>query len=79
MFIVVPTKRTDDVRRQIESMFDEDCYDLTPDSWLISFEGTTRALADRLGIREGSNGSGLVASIEGRSGRGPSELGSGSK
>lgn len=49
-------------------------YELTDNAWLVRFEGTTRQLADRLGIRGGEAGSGLVASMASYSGRAPSEL-----
>lgn len=46
-------------------------YELKNDTWLISYKGTTRELADVLGIRDGDTGPGIVCLIEGYSGRLP--------
>jgi hypothetical protein len=75
MFIVVATKGADQIGRAVEEEFGtNDSYALREDVWLIPFDGTTRQLAERLGIRQGTNGSGLVAPLAGYSGRASSEL-----
>lgn len=74
MFIVVATKGADRVREAVTNFPDNSYYELRPDTWLVSYEGTTRKLAEDLGIIQGVNGSGLVAPISGYSGRGPSDM-----
>lgn len=46
---------------------------IKPDAWFVAFDDTTRALAEKLGIRGGESGSGLVCSIDGYSGRLPKD------
>jgi hypothetical protein len=46
-------------------------YELKDDAWLLSYKGTTRELADLLGIREGDTGPGIVCLVESYSGRLP--------
>lgn len=48
-------------------------YPLRDDAWMVASGSTTRALAEGLGIRGGTTGSGLVCLIEGYSGRLPKD------
>jgi hypothetical protein len=43
------------------------------DVWLVAFDGTTRELAQNIGIRSGDTSPGLVCAISGYSGRLPKE------
>jgi hypothetical protein len=49
-------------------------HQVKDDTWLLVFDGTARELADKLGIRKGISGSGLVCSISNYSGRANSEV-----
>ncbi len=49
-------------------------YELKDDAWLLSYKGTTRELADLLGIRGGETGPGIVCLIESYSGRLPRDV-----
>lgn len=42
--------------------------------WLATFDGTTRQLAEMLGIRSGETGSGIVCAFSTYSGRQPGEV-----
>ena len=74
MFMVVATSGADKVRVAVEKLGAETYYELKSDTWLILFDGTTRKLSEEIGIRNGTNGSGVVAAIAGYSGRASSEL-----
>lgn len=74
MFIALATKDADRIRAAVEKLPAEQYFELRPDAWLMFFNGTTRQLAEDLGIRQGTNGSGFVAPITGYSGRGPADL-----
>jgi hypothetical protein len=46
---------------------------LTADTWLVAYEGTTKSLAEKLGIRSGEVGTGVVFPISNYSGRASSD------
>jgi hypothetical protein len=68
VFIVVATITPPKVGEAITSLKLAN-YPLRSDAWLVASESTTRELAEKLGIRGGENGAGLVCLIEGYSGR----------
>lgn len=74
IFAVIATRETDSVRREIEKFASDAFYQLTSDTWLVSYEGTTRQLAEHLGIRKGLTGAGLVILVGGYSGRASSDV-----
>jgi hypothetical protein len=74
IFIVVATKGTDRIFNAIERLQGAASFEIKPDTWLVQFDGTTRGLAETLGIRDGTNGSGFVAPISGYGGRASSDL-----
>lgn len=43
-------------------------------AWLVAFDGTSRELADKTGVRDGLNGTGLVTSVGSYSGRAAPEV-----
>ena len=74
IFVVVATKGADRVRQAVEARPPDTYFEVKFDTWLVFFDGTTRKLAEDLGIRNGANGSGLVAPITGYSGRASSDM-----
>jgi len=74
IFAVVATRQAAEIRREVEKLPEHSFYELTDDSWLVAYEGTTRQLAERLGIRSGDAGSGLVIQAAAYSGRASNDL-----
>jgi hypothetical protein len=70
VFVIVATRNADNIGNAIRSSNLEN-FELRSDAWLVASNSTTRALAESLGIRNGTNGSGLVSLMEGYSGRLP--------
>jgi hypothetical protein len=68
VFIVVASRDPDKVGAAVQGL-EVPHLAFKDDTWLISYEGTTRELADKLGIRPGTTGAGLVCSLATYSGR----------
>jgi hypothetical protein len=68
VFVIVATRDPGKILEEIRQR-ELAHFKVTADSWLVAAGGTTRELAESLGIRSGENGSGLVCRIEGYSGR----------
>jgi hypothetical protein len=70
MFTVIATREPEKIGAKInETCGDGTYYALGPNAWLVDFDGTTRDLAEALGIRAGDTGAGVVLSVENYSGR----------
>jgi hypothetical protein len=69
VFIVGATAHSVEVAKTIAEKHFGNFFELKPDTWFISFDGTTRQLAEDIGIRSGESGSGVVAPLTGFSGR----------
>jgi hypothetical protein len=67
--MIVATANPENVGTEIRDKFRGKFYELKSDTWFVSFDGTTRQLAEEVGIRNGTIGSGVVAPITGFSGR----------
>jgi hypothetical protein len=74
IFMVVAFRNPEAVRSRLIEIGSLVFYEPKPDTWLVRFGGTTRELAERLGIRQGDSGPGLVVSISGYSGRASNDL-----
>ncbi len=74
IFAVIATRQAADIRLEIEKLPEHSFYELTDDSWLVAYEGSTRQLAEHLGIRSGDTGSGLVVEAAAYSGRATNDL-----
>ena len=74
MFVVIPTSPDHKLDQVIGASFPKDHYKLPLGQWMISFDGTSKELSDKLGISEGTNGLGVVAAINGYFGRAPTGL-----
>ena len=74
MFIFVVTKEAERVREVIERLPADRYFMLKSDTWFVLFDGTPRKLAENLGIRDGTVGSGIVAPITSYSGRASGDL-----
>jgi hypothetical protein len=69
VFAVIATRGA-----EVQKLPEPSYYEIKDDAWLVSYEGTTRQLAERLGIRGGESGSGLVILAAGYSGRASSDV-----
>jgi hypothetical protein len=74
MFVVIATRGAERIQAAIEALPLDTYYELKSDTWFVLYEGTTKRLAESLGIRTGTNGSGVVAPISGYSGRASSDF-----
>jgi hypothetical protein len=74
VFAVIVTRGAPRVKAEIEKLPDNSYYEIKDDTWFISYYGTSRKLAEQLGIRTGTNGSGVVLLMEAYSGRASSDL-----
>ena len=75
MFMVVALRTPTEIKAQIVATVSaEGFYELKPDTWLVRYNGTTRELAEKIGVRQGTSGTGLVVSITGYSGRAPGDI-----
>jgi hypothetical protein len=74
-FIVVITKNINAVTTKIEEIAEENRYRLSSDVWLIDYDGTTRALAEKVGIRGNPYvGTGIVFPFSNYSGRAAADV-----
>ena len=76
VFVVVATREAARIGEQIEAVIDQSArLELTNDSWLIDFDGTTRELSEKLKIRTQSPvGAGIAFPITNFSGRGSANI-----
>jgi len=74
MFLVVAVRGADRIKQSVELLPSDDYYEVKPDTWFVLYDGTTRKLAETLGIRDGKNGTGVVVPVGGYSGRSSAEL-----
>jgi hypothetical protein len=72
LFIVVATRGAEEISASIENSGFAN-YVVKDDTWLVFSNTSARRLSERLGIRGGENGSGLICLVEDYSGRLPSE------
>jgi hypothetical protein len=68
MFTVIATKGAERVQQEIKKLPEDSVYELKPDTWPVAHSGTTRKLAEQLGIRGGENGSGIAVAVDGYAG-----------
>lgn len=77
-FIIAATARRESVEQAIDQKAERisslEHLKIDDGVWLATFDGTTRQLAELLGIRGGESGSGIVCAISSYSGRQPSEI-----
>jgi hypothetical protein len=52
----------------------EKFYEIKESVWLVSYDGTSQQLAEKLGIRDGASGTGIVTPICNYSGRASGDL-----
>jgi hypothetical protein len=58
-----PGRNSDKLAGAIERTYQQSNYELENGSWLVSDTATAKDVADKLGITDGVNGSGLVVEI----------------
>ncbi len=73
VFFVVALANKDKLKAAIREA-DPDAFELKDDSWFMKYEGTARAVADKLGIISGASGNGVVVPVGNYSGRAPADL-----
>ena len=69
VFIVVVTKGLAEVVEKISRLPPNSIYNVKKDTWLIDYEGTTKEVAEMLGVRTDEASAGLVFPISNYSGR----------
>jgi hypothetical protein len=75
VFVVIATRGADQIGERVGTLDGIKArFPIKDDAWLVTYEGTTRSLAEELGIRSGDSGSGLVFPIANYAGRAASEL-----
>lgn len=77
VFFVTAITQAPKVRERLLSFIPEDDrFELAPDKWMVSYDGTARDLAEKAGVRAGDEliGMGLALPVTTYSGRAPSGL-----
>jgi hypothetical protein len=79
VFVVVLRKEIEKVTERIEAFPEDSTFKLNDNTWLVSFTGTTRGLAEKLGFRDEApawieGASGIAFPISNYSGRWPTEV-----
>jgi hypothetical protein len=72
VFVVIATRDGSKVQAALQEKQYQN-FPVREDAWLVAFNGTTRELAENLGIRGGQTSPGLVCAISGYGGRLPKE------
>jgi hypothetical protein len=74
VFVVVVRTGIEHAAQQIAALPEQASYQLTDDAWLVDYDGTSRACAEKLKIRgTGSTSTGIVFPISNYSGRFPAD------
>lgn len=75
VFVVVLNRHSEKVIPTIEDLPEGTTYKIKDDAWLIDHKGTTRELAEKLGIRgsDASGATGIAFPITNYSGRAPGD------
>jgi hypothetical protein len=73
IFLVVGSKNPAAILTRIQEL-KLPYHSLQDDVWLIAYNGTTREMAEVLGVRDGSVGTGIVSAINSYSGRAAQEV-----
>jgi len=71
VFVVVVMRHPEEVSRRIADLIrTKDAYQIKDDVWLVSYDGSAQALAERLGLRRADTGAiGIVFPVANYSGR----------
>lgn len=74
VFVLIPIRDEAKIKAALMRHVESKHYPLPRGEYLVSFDGTSKALSDLLGITDGSGGSAVLASISGYFGRAPNEI-----
>jgi hypothetical protein len=74
IFVVVAIQKPADVEKELRSVTPERYFELKEGVWLTAYEGTSQQLAEKLKIRTGETGTGVVMPISNYSGRASTDL-----
>jgi hypothetical protein len=74
VFVVVAIQKPIDVEENLKVVTPEKYFAVKDGVWLAAFDGTAQQLAEKLEIRSGKAGTGLVTPISNYSGRASSDL-----
>ena len=74
IFAVIATNQQEKLGAAIAKIYPENHIRINAESWLVSSEGTSNELSDKLGVTDGSNGSAVVLSVSGYYGRAPTSI-----
>jgi hypothetical protein len=74
-FVIIPLPSSNEVLdKLLPEKFGNDSFNLKNGSWLVSFQGTSKQLADDIGITEGNPCEGVVLNFSGYWGRATPDL-----
>ena len=73
VFFVVALANKEKLKAAVHEA-DSDAFELKDDSWFLKYEGTARALAEKLGMISGATGNGVVVPVSNYSGRAPADV-----
>jgi hypothetical protein len=72
VFAIIGTFNPGALKTAIIAQYGANHYEVAPNAWFVNDTGTTKDVADKLGISKGeSNIQGAVVKFDGYSGRGP--------
>ena len=74
IFMVISTGTANQVEKHLDETVPGKFYSVKEGVWLAAFDGTTQQLSEKLGIRDGVSGAGLVTPISNYSGRASADL-----
>lgn len=74
IFAVIATTDNQKLGPSIAKVFPENHLQINTQSWLVSLDGTSQELSDKLGVTDGSHGSAVIVSISGYYGRAPTTI-----
>ena len=69
IFAIIPTSGKDKILQEIKSQFPQEFFPVSNGDVLVSFNGTSKELSDKLKISEGVSGTALVLLVNGYFGR----------
>ncbi|HEY1836390.1 MAG TPA: hypothetical protein VGG36_01935 [Rhizomicrobium sp.] len=75
IFVVIATSNSQKIAEALETTAsDGGHYLIKEGTWFAQFDGTSQELAEKLGIRDASNGTGVVTPVSNYSGRGATDM-----
>ncbi|MGH6818523.1 MAG: hypothetical protein ACREC1_07105 [Methylovirgula sp.] len=74
IFVVVALTGIPEIHQELKKLASDGFYTIKEGVWFVLFDATSQELAEKLGIRDARNGTGVVTPITNYSGRGPTDM-----